>query len=119
MLQIGGERKYGFGQLKLENLVEVNDQNLESLGFNGRWEEDKEEIRLELKKDESIWSHVKYNSDLKIKGSIEPVVGRDWGNKGAGRKLKSHGLCWVPGSVLLEDKTFKITEDFGLWEKVE
>jgi len=117
-LWIGGERKYGFGQLKLENLVEVNDQNLESLGFNGRWEEDKEEIRLKLKKDESIWSHVEYSSHLKIKGSIEPVVGRDWGDKGAGRKLKSYSLCWVPGSVLLEDKTFRITEEFGIWQAI-
>ena len=117
-LQIGGERKYGFGQLKLEKLIEVNDQDLDHLRFKGRWKEDKDEIRLEFKRDEFIWSHAKYNSDLKIKGSIEPIVGRDWSDRGAGRELRSHGLCWVPGSILMEDKTFKITEDFGLWEVI-
>jgi len=117
-LQIGGERKYGFGQLKLEELIEVNDQDLDNLGFKGRWKEDKDEIRLELKRNEFIWSHVKYDSDLKIKGSIEPIVGRDWSDRGAGRELRSHGLCWVPGSILMEDKTFKIMEEFGIWEVV-
>ncbi|HDH44625.1 MAG TPA: hypothetical protein ENG66_04455 [Thermococcus sp.] len=117
-LQIGGERKYGFGQLKLEEFIEVNDQDLDHLGFKGRWKEDKDEIRLELKRNEFIWSHVKYDSDLKIKGSIEPIVGRDWSDRGAGRELRSHGLCWVPGSILMEDKTFKITEEFGLWKVI-
>jgi len=125
-LWIGGERKYGFGQLKLEELIEVNDQDLDHLGFKGKWKEDKDEIRLELKRDEFIWSHAEYDSGLKIKGSIEAVVGRDWKEKdynkdeqfGAGKKLTLHGLCWVPGSILMEDKTFKITEEFGIWEAI-
>jgi len=115
-LQIGGERKYGFGQLKLVELIKVNDQDLERLGFKGTWKEEEDGIGLELKKDEFIWSHAKYNSELRIKGNIEPIVGRDWSDKGAGRELRSHGLCWVPGSILLEAKTFKITTDFGIWE---
>lgn len=118
-LQIGGERKYGFGQLKLVEFKEVNDQDLDRLGFKGRWKETEDEIMLELKESEFIWSHAKYDSDLKIKGSIEPIVGRDWSDKGAGRELRSYGLCWVPGSILMENEIFKITEDFGLWEKVE
>jgi len=118
-LQIGGERKYGFGQLKLEELKEVDDQNLSNLGFKGGWKKDKDEIRLELKKDDFIWGHAKYSFDLKIKGSIEPIVGRDWGNRGTGRELRSYGLCWVPGSILIEDKTFRIKENFGLWEVIK
>lgn len=118
-LQIGGERKYGFGQLKLEELKEVNAQDLDQLGFKGRWKETKGEIRLELKKKEFIWSHAKCDSELKIKGSVEPIVGRDWSDKGAGRGLRSYGLYWAPGSILMEDKTFKITKNFGLWEVVK
>ncbi|RLG20790.1 hypothetical protein DRN74_04635 [Candidatus Micrarchaeota archaeon] len=120
-LQIGGERKYGFGQLRLDKkngIRKVDTQDLGALGFNGIWKDDKGEIILELKKNEFIWSHVKYDSDLKIKGSIEPVVGRDWSDKGAGRELRFHGLCWVPGSILMENKTFKITEEFGIWEVI-
>ena len=124
-LQIGGEMKYGFGQLKFEKLIRVNDQDLDHLGFKGRWKEYENEIRIELKKNEFIWAHVKYDSELRIKGSIEPVVGRDWDNKkkndkkgkGAGRKLTCHGLCWIPGSILMEyRRIFKITQNFGLWE---
>jgi hypothetical protein len=117
-LQIGGERKYGFGQVKLGEIVKVNDKDLAPLGLNGRWEEDGNEIRLKLKENEFVWSHVKYDSDLKIKGTIEPVVCRDWNDKGAGRELKTYGLCWVPGSVLEEDSEFVITKEFGIWEKV-
>jgi len=119
-LQIGGERKYGFGQLKLEEFKEVNNQDLDRLGFKGRWKETDDGIILKLKRNDPIWSHAKYNPDLEIKGSIEPVVGRDWSNKGAGRELTSCGsLCWVPGSILEEDTTFKIAEDYGLWGKIE
>jgi len=119
-LQVGGERKYGFGLLKLDNKKGINKvdtpKNLKDLGFNGTWEYDGEDIILELKKNEALWSHA-YNSDLKIKGSLEPIVGRDWSDRGAGRKLSSYGLCWAPGSVLIEEATFKITQDFGLWER--
>jgi hypothetical protein len=118
-LQIGGERKYGFGQIKLVEVKKVNGRDLDRLGFKGRWKEEEDEITIEFKEGEFIWSHAKYNSDLKIKGNIEPIVGRDWSDKGAGRELRSHGLCWVPGSIIMGDETFKITEDFGLWEKVE
>jgi len=120
-LQIGGERKYGFGQLKLDKkngIRKVNTLDLGTLGFNGLWKDDKGEVMLELKKNEFIWSHAKYYSDLKIKGSIEPLVSRDWSDRGAGRESRSHGLCWVPGSILMEGKTFKITEDFGIWEVI-
>ncbi len=121
-LQVGGERKYGFGQLELDRkngIKKVDTWDLRPLGFDGTWKTYKSEVILELKKNEFIWSHTKYNSDLKIKGNIEPIVGRDWSDRGAGRELKSHGLCWAPGSILMEDKTFKVTEDFGIWEMLQ
>ncbi len=52
-----------------------------------------------------------------MKGLIEPVVGRDWEEKEAGRKLKSHGLFWSPGSILMKEATFQIM-DYGLWKQV-
>jgi hypothetical protein len=116
-LQVGGERKYGFGQLKLKNLEKIDGDDLKDLRFIGKWKEDRNGIKLELEEGDPVWSHVKHASDLKIKGSIEPIVGRDWNSKGVGRKLSTYGLCWAPGSILIEDKTFKITQDFGLWEE--
>jgi hypothetical protein len=117
-LQVGGERRYGFGLLKREGKPKKEeDSDLSKLGFWGRWEGRENEIYLEIEKDIPIWSHVKYTSDLKIKGSIEPVVGRDWSNKGAGRELSTYGLCWSPGSILIEEETFKVMQDFGIWVK--
>ncbi|MHA1252229.1 MAG: RAMP superfamily CRISPR-associated protein [Candidatus Helarchaeota archaeon] len=117
-LQIGGERKYGFGFLKIEGKPKKESYNdLTKLGFFGKWKENGNEILLLVKKDDPIWSHVKYSSDLMIKGCIEPIVGRDWNNKGAGKKLSVYGLYWAPGSILMSEETFKITPNFGLWVK--
>jgi hypothetical protein len=117
-LQLGGERKYGFGLLKIEGKPKKEDvKDLKNLGFFGEWEEKGSEILLKIKKGDPVWSHVEYTSDLKIRGDIEAIVGRDWDDMGAGRKLSTHGLCWSPGSVLIEEEAFKITHDFGLWIK--
>ncbi len=117
-LQVGGERKYGFGKMMLHEMTEVKGKNLDDVGFKGMWEEKNGEIQLKISKNDFIWSHVKCDQRLNIKGCLEPVIGRDWGNKGAGRELKSYGLCWMPGSILLDARTFKITENFGLWEMI-
>jgi len=116
-LQIGGERRYGFGQIEIYNIERIHDQNLGNTGFKGIWKEYNNEIELELKENDFIWSHVKFSSDLEIKGSIEPLVGRDWSDKGAGRELRFHGFCWTPGSILVKSNTFKVTKNFGLWEQ--
>lgn len=118
-LQVGGERKYGFGLLKIEGKPKKeDDKDLSGLGFFGIWEERENEIYLKIGGYSPIWSHVKYTPDLKIKGRIEPFIGRNWNNKGAGRELNAYGLCWSPGSILLEEGTFKVTQDFGLWERI-
>jgi len=116
-LQVGGERKYGFGLLKMAGKPKrENGNDLTSLGYNGTWEEKDDEIYVSIGRHGPVWSHVKYAPDLKIKGEMEPFVGRNWSDKGAGRELNICGLCWSPGSILLEEKIFKVTRDFGLWE---
>jgi hypothetical protein len=111
--QFGGERKYGFGLVKLKEFNEIS--NNEFNGLSGKWSEKDGEVCISINSDNPIWSHVLCSNNINMKGSIEPLVGRDWDvGKGAGRKLTSYGLFWIPGSILCEDKTFKITE-FGLW----
>ena len=122
-LQIGGERKYGFGLFELyKSIKEVKSNDLSSLGFSGFWEERDCEVYVNLKENSHIWSHAKCcfeSSNLKIKGEIEPFIGRDWSPKGAGRKLNDSGFCWVPGSVLEMGTSFKISNELGLWEAAE
>jgi hypothetical protein len=114
-LQLGGERKYGFGLIEINNFEEISD--MVSEGFYGKWAVKNEDIIIYLPKDMPIFAHVKYSDSLELKGDIELLVEREWDlEKGAGRNIRSHGLCWVPGSLLKEDEKFKITE-FGIWGK--
>jgi CRISPR/Cas system CSM-associated protein Csm3 (group 7 of RAMP superfamily) len=116
-LQLGGERKYGFGLVELHKIVEIKDPKFNELP--GEWKEENGEVCISLKRDDPIWAHVKHFENLKIKGDIELLVGREWDpDKGAGQKPpKSSDLCWTPGSILCEDRTFKVDE-FGIWRKI-
>ncbi|HOJ16455.1 MAG TPA: hypothetical protein PLC43_04710 [Caldisericia bacterium] len=114
--QIGGERKYGFGLLKLQKFNEVSNKVFN--GLSGKWYEKDNEVYISINSEEPIWSHVLYSNTINMRGNIEPLVGRDWkDDKGAGRKLTYQDLFWSPGSILCENKSFKITE-FGLWKEV-
>ncbi len=113
--QVGGERKYGFGLIKLKEIKKIINSKLEP--FAGEWDGKNTDIRLSLKKGDAIFSHLEFEN-INMNGNIEPLVGRDWdtdSNKGSGRKLRTLGLCWSPGSILNEVKTFKVNE-FDLWE---
>jgi hypothetical protein len=117
-LHIGGERRYGFGLVELEEIKKISNSDLTSTGFFGEWREENEEIVILLRTNDPIGAHAKHSSNLKIKGDIEFMVGREWDTqKGAGKLLRVEDLSWLPGSILIEDKKFKIT-DFGLWEAV-
>lgn len=112
--QLGGERKYGFGLVELNGFNQITDKKFD--GLPGNWDEKEGEVIMTINSGEPIWAHVLCSDNLNIKGNVEPVVGRDWNaSKGAGRSLTSYGLCWSPGSILCEDKTFKVKE-IGLWE---
>jgi hypothetical protein len=118
-LQLGGERKYGFG---LVELLHENNEKVKDSKFNvlpGEWKEKNGEVCISLKRDDPVWAHVQHFENLKIKGDIELLVGREWDpHKGAGQKPpKSSDLCWSPGSILCEDKTFKVDE-FGIWREI-
>lgn len=116
-LQIGGERKYGFGLIEINEFEKISD--IISKGFYGNWEEKGEDILISLSKDEPIWAHVKHSNSLQLNGDIELLVEREWDLKrGAGRNIRSHGICWVPGSIVVsENIKFKIAE-FGIWELI-
>lgn len=117
-LQIGGERKYGFGLIEIEEFEKISEKkDLESEGFHGNWQVRNDDILIELSQNKPVWAHIKNSNSLQIKGDIELLIEREWDSeKGAGRNIRSHGICWVPGSIVVGNNTkFKVTE-FGIWE---
>jgi len=112
-IQVGGERKYGFGLIESKEFKQVKYEGLDATF--GEWFEKDGAVYIKLTSNKQIWSHTSCSNNIAIRGNIEPLVGRNWDiKKGSGRKLDSRGLFWAPGSILDEDKTFKILE-FGLW----
>ena len=115
-LQIGGERKYGFGETELVKLERLDDTDLRSKGFCGSWLESDESVKVKILQGDFIWAHAKYEPNLNMKGEIEIFMGREWDDKkGSGRNIVTYGLCWVPGSIVEEQATFEITPS-GIWE---
>lgn len=111
-LQLGGERKYGFGQVELVELKVIEKEVWDN------WKEEGDSINITIPEKKPVWAHVEYSLDLNMKGEIEVFMGREWNNeKGAGRNITLHGLCWVPGSIVEEETTFEITCS-GTWRKI-
>ncbi len=82
-------------------------------------------LALEIPSGKAVPAHVPITSDLKLKGDIEPLVGREWGEItsseerkiGFGQRIVSSGLFWMPGSVTLQDATLQIGP-YGILSKV-
>jgi len=118
---IGGERNYGFGRVKIIKIHEENFKDGIIDLFNSEVKIDitKEQL-IVFSKDKQIIaiSHVDIkNLDAKlIKGDIEPLVGREWGEKGSGQKISQTAqICITPGSWFICDKEI-IIGNFGIWQ---
>ncbi len=111
---IGGDRKYGWGRLSLDS--DKTKTEVKKM-FDIPLIPDKDSPKLKIPAGHAIPAHIPITQGIKIKGDIEPLVGRDWGeveNKekekivGFGQEINPSGICWMPGSVLSEQKTFNI-----------
>ena len=128
-LFVGGDIKYGWGHLKLDNTTEDKGCQEKMFGYEFV-SNDNSSPCIEIPKESTLPAHLKVESGLKIKGDIEPLVGRQWGTvrdrkgkkiSGAGREISSTGVCWMPGSIMeeMEEKkphTLRIGE-FGILTK--
>ena len=116
-LQIGGERRYGFGLIKhiKGSLCRLSDGSFGE--FPGKQENGTELPKVKLEDDQPFWTHLKLGS-VQVCGDMEPLTGREWDTiKGAGRNLSHHGLFWTPGSILKdEDKVFEV-HPYGWWKE--
>lgn len=105
-IQIGGERRYGFGLIKVHNLEQSEGRDYDVFMTD---------LVKKIRAHTPIEAHLKVSDHLDLKGNIEAVVGRKWDGRGAGQGLSKGFLAWVPGSVVLSDINVKIRE-FGLLE---
>ena len=113
VLFVGGERNYGFGKITLDKLVENKSP------FIFKESNREEECNLKLDADNPIiksdvaFAHL-HLKDLDLKkefsGEIEPIVGLEWSEKGAGQNISEPVICITPGS-----KISGKLHCFGIW----
>ncbi len=114
-LPLGGERTYGWGQLRMEGEPKCPGS------FWPDWEVDLNQSRPLLRftgASSRAYAHMKATG-VAAQGLIEPLVGRET------RQADSHGetlsqavVCWVPGASLAGQASLQI-RDNGIWEVVQ
>jgi len=120
-LFVGGDLKYGWGRLKLQNIQK--DEGCEEKMFGYKFSLNSESVCIKIPERFPIPAHLRIESDFKVKGDIEPLVGRQWGTVrdsegkeigGAGREISNAGICWVPGSIVEEETEPLQIGEFGI-----
>jgi len=111
-LQVGGERRYGFGRLRLSDWS-ADQQTLPDyeVRLNGL----RPQINVQAKK--PLLAHT-LAGNVKARGMIEPLVGRETvgDSRTFGQSLTRGQVCWVPGSVV-EGKECLTLDETGVWSK--
>lgn len=116
---IGGERNYGLGRIKILSLEKFNKDKVYIFDSGVMVDVTGEQLIVDSEDGrKTALSHVNIenlNINL-ILGDIEPLIGREWNEKGSGQKISQTAkICIVPGSQLVYDSIIYIS-NFGLWE---
>ena len=115
-LQVGGERRYGFGRLKLsQDNWAVTQEMLP--GYTVHLEGKRPQVTVEGFN--PVLAHVP-TEDVQGRGMIEPLVGRETDSSKShafGRRLTRGVMCWAPGTVLETAVRFEIIPE-GVWSPV-
>lgn len=116
-LQIGGERRYGLGRIRLLELVPLGSHSLPR-PFDGAWDgSDSAGPKVNIPERGRIWAHAVVGSAA-VAGDLEALVGRAWSEWGAGRQLTGGSLCWSPGSVCQKPQAFRVSAQ-GVWTEID
>jgi hypothetical protein len=123
-VQLGGERRYGWGRVALRGEPE----SMEKV-FNFDIILNRSTPKVEIPANSYLPAHAlaaehtdragTYSAltEADISGPLEPLVGREWDQvRGAGQRLSAARICWVPGSVAKRDLVLKIGA-YGILEK--
>lgn len=110
-LQVGGERRYGFGHLRL--LSVKTDLALNRLSV----ELDSPSPRVYLEAGNAVPAHI-LAQGIHARGTVEPLVGRETSHSHAfGFNLTQAMVCWAPGSVITANALVQL-EDEGYWRSI-
>jgi len=108
-LQVGGERRYGFGMLRLVKMEPVNESQTDQTG---------KRPRQSVPKDTPLLAHTMIAPHIQMRGQIEPLVGRITSQSHAfGSDLTPGMICWTPGSVPMDNVQVQF-EPEGHWRVV-
>lgn len=124
-IQLGGERGYGWGDVRLEEICPHPGSGqlfgCEKISLNL----EAKRPSLCLKKDQPVLAHTAAKAGA-LAGPVEPVVGREWRadnekkNKNkrihVGQHLPFDGVRFAPGSIVLGESKFTI-EEGGYWQQ--
>jgi len=118
-LQIGGERSYGWGRVKVHSAKPLNEDDSKTcFGYKLDCKGNLPEITVP--KDGALLAHTEAES-LEVKkvenGTLEPLVGRETTSPTTfGKVVSKADICWVPGTTITEEKTFQI-QPRGIWKQ--
>jgi hypothetical protein len=121
-LQLGGDRGYGWGDVRLaEPVRERTDGSLFDGAATVRLDRDRPVV--ELAENGRLLAHARADG-LPASGEVEPLVGREWQSdhqnpryRHAGQHVDFSGIRFAPGGTAKAATEFEI-ERFGLWRAV-
>jgi hypothetical protein len=105
-LQVGGERRYGFGTLRLVEMKSEGDPITCTRPCQS------------VSEDKPFLAHVSVATNIQRRGQIEPLVGRATLQSHAfGSRLTSAIFCWTPGSIPMDDVQVQFEQE-GYWRVI-
>lgn len=111
-IQIGGERRYGWGRLRLDQAEERGQGEAVLFGQVHCVAKTEARPKVLTGNNATLFAHAAVSGidACGACGEIEPLVGRVWeSSKGAGQKVEFTDVCYAPGARLKDSRTFEMT----------
>lgn len=116
-LQVGGERGYGWGRLRLVDLsLCASCTSWDLFGVDYAPDVSHARPRLTVAKGCPLLAHT-IATGTHAQGELEPLVGREWAVAGDGQQLAFSRVCYMPGATPTQPTTYKIG-NYGVWKPI-